>query len=248
MKDYSIDSKDKQILGMVSAEQVTVRDISRSLFMSEATVRRRLAKLEECGLVIRTHGGAIPASGQKNPPLISRALRYNQSKELIAAKAVTLVKDGFTLFADSSSTVQYLLPRLTAFNGITVCTNSLRAAAILVENSIKCILLGGDVIPEEQACNSEETSEMIERINADLFFFSCDAMSEDGLLTDDSKRSCCLRRQYMKHSARCVLLIDDSKLGRKCTYTLCTADEVDVCVCNTALPEAYTKNRKFTVL
>ena len=245
---YSADLKDKQILALVSSERVGVREMAERLFMSEATVRRRLGELEKKGLVIRTHGGAIPVLEQKNPPLISRTGRFNRSKELIASKAVALIKEGDTVFADSSSTVQYLLPRLASFRRLTVCTNSLRAAAILMESGVGCILLGGDLIPEEQACNSEETFEMIERINADIFFFSCDAMSEDGLLTDDSKESCRLRRHYMKHSAKKVLLIDDSKLGAKRTYTLCRTDDVDVCVCNTPLPEKYVKMGKFTVL
>lgn len=232
MNDFVSDTKDKQILDAVSKGFVSVSQLSSRLFMSEATVRRRLNALEKNGLVIRTHGGAIPSPESKNPPLASRTLKFNDKKEKIAEEAVALMEDGYMVFADSSSTVQYLLPKLSRFKDITVCTNSLCAAAILMENDIHCIFFGGDVIPSQQACNSEETGEMIDRINADIFFFSCDALSDDGLLTDNSKIACGLRRRYMKKSRLKVLLIDDSKLGKKYTHTLCTLDEVDFVICN----------------
>lgn len=235
-----INVKEQQILQLISNDCMTVKEISKRLFMSEATVRRKLIKLENQNLIIRTHGGAVLNLNQriyKNIPLYLRTSQLNEEKKLIAAKAVKLISDGDVLFVDSSSTALYLLSYLRSLKNITVCTNSLKAAMILAEMEISCVFLGGNVIPNEQACNSEETAEMIQRINADLFFFSCDALSLDGVLSDNSKHSCYLRSKYMKNAEKSVLLIDNTKLDKKYHYTLCTLGDIDYCICDKALPQ-----------
>ena len=246
-----IDAKDNEILNLVASSFVTAKEIADRLFMSESTVRRRLAGLEEAGWVIRTHGGAVLNKNQqpgKNLPLYLRTMQLGEEKHLLASKAVSLINDGDTLFVDGSSTVLFLLPLLHRFPNVTVFTNSIKAATMLAEMEIACTFFGGDVISGELACRSEETFDLIAKTYADWFFFSCDGLSDDGVLTDHSKHNCYLRLQYMKQAKRSVLLIDDTKLGKQCSHRLCHLSEVDVAVCNRAFPDALIERAPETVL
>lgn len=238
-------AKDNEILRLVATSFVTVKEIADRLFMSESTVRRRLAGLEKAGWIIRTHGGAMLNKNQphhKNLPLYLRSMQLDGAKQQIAQKAVSLIADGDTIFIDSSSTALFLLPLLSRFQQLAVFTNSLKAASVLSEMEIPCTVFGGDVIPSEMACLSEETYAAIANTHADILFFSCDALSADGVLSDNSKRGCYLRRQYMQHARRTVLLIDDTKLGKQHPYRLCDLSDVDVCVCNQPLPPAVVES------
>ena len=240
---WKTDAKDNEILRLVSTAFMTTKEIAERLFMSESTVRRRLAALEETGVILRTHGGAMLNKNQpinKNLPLYLRSMQLDGAKQQIANKAVSLISDGDTIFIDSSSTALFLLPLLSRFQHLTVFTNSLKAASVLAEMEIPCTVFGGDVIAWEMACLSEETFEQIARVRADLLFFSCDALSADGVLSDNSKPGCYLRLQYMKHAVRTVLLLDDTKLDKHSLYRLCDLNEVDVCVCNQPLPASIT--------
>ena len=51
--------REQEILNALrSSGYVSVHDLSRSLYISESTVRRTLANLEEKGMIKRSYGGA----------------------------------------------------------------------------------------------------------------------------------------------------------------------------------------------
>ncbi len=247
---WKMDEKDNEILHLIATSFVTAKEIADRLFMSESTVRRRLTGLEKAGWIIRTHGGAVLNKNQqlhKNLPLYFRAMQLDEEKHLLASKAALLVSDGDTIFIDSSSTALFLLPLLNRFQNITVFTNSLKAATVLAELEIPCTFFGGDVVPGELACNSAETFDMIGKVNADLFFFSCDGVSSTGVLSDNSKYNAHLRMRYMEHARTSVLLVDDTKLNKQYPYILCDLNRVDYCVCNTQVPATIAGTATHTV-
>lgn len=247
---WKTDAKDQEILHLIATSFVTSKEMANRLFMSESTVRRRLAGLEKAGMIIRTHGGAVLNKNQqlhKNLPLYFRAMQLDEEKHLLATKAVGLIQDGDTIFIDSSSTALFLLPLLNRFQEISVFTNSLKAATMLAELEIPCTFFGGDVVSGELACNSEETFDMIRNVYADVFFFSCDGVSAQGVLSDHSKRNAHLRMRYMQQAKRSVLLVDDTKLNKQCPYVLCDINRVHYCVCNKPMPLSITEQAAQTV-
>ena len=161
----------------------------------------------------------------------------SEGKNAIAKQAVSLIHDGNVIFLDASSTAFHLVPYLKTFHDIIVCTNSLKTAITLAEMDVKTVCFGGDVNSSNLACNSPETLESLQNFNADILFFSCDALSEDGVLTDNNKEASYIRTKLMKQAAVKVLLIDNTKLNKRCWHTLCSVKDVDYCLCNEPLPE-----------
>ncbi len=243
----SLNEREQSVLDLLSSNTVvSVGTIAKKLFVSEPTARRYLSALAEKGLVIRTHGGVIinNLSENRNMPLYLRLSAMTEDKKLIASSAAKLIRDGNVIFLDASSTAFHMLPYLEGFRDLLVVTNSLKTAITLTEMGIRTISLGGRVAPVNFACNSYETLETIKNINADFFFFSCDALSEDGQLTDNSQEESILRSRFMKFSRNNVLLIDSSKLNKKCWYNLCSLSDLDYCFCNAELPENLTSKLK----
>ena len=64
----------KEILNILEQSgSVSIKDLKKQLYVSEATVRRDLAELERSGALKRTFGGATPIlDTNKQIPLLSR--------------------------------------------------------------------------------------------------------------------------------------------------------------------------------
>lgn len=248
-RKMSINEKDQEFLDLLAKTNtvMSVKDIAKELFISEPTARRRLSSLSQKGLIIRTHGGAMinyTTNYNKNIPLYFRLTSMSGEKNAIAKKAASLVKDGSVIFLDGSSTVFHMLPFLKEYKRLLVCTNSLKTAISLAEMGINTISLGGDVNLSNLSCNGLDTINMIKKFNADILFFSCDALSDSGILTDNSKESSQIRNQFMKNAAKKVLLLDSTKMHNQCWYTLCSLSNVDYCFCDTSLPDNLKKMLK----
>lgn len=242
--------KEQELIDLLTQASIVlpVKDIARKLFMSEPTARRYLSALEKKGLIIRTHGGAMinhAVATNKAGPFFLRSTSMTETKNEIAKKAAALIRDGSIIFLDASSTAFHILPYLKNFHNITVCTNGLKTALMLAEMSIRTIFFGGEVNLANVACDNTHTVDSIKKYNADILFFSCDALSDDGLLTDNSLNASCIRTQYVKNAATNVLLLDSSKFHKKCWYTFSSLEEVDYIFSDVPIPqELEAKLRK----
>ncbi len=225
--------KEEKLLELLTPEASTpIAEIAGRLYVSESTARRYVNELAKKGRVIRTHGGCmLSAAPDGNTPMYIRFSAGQADKKIIAEAAAEMIPDHATVFLDSSSTAFHMLPFLREKKGLTVVTSGLKTALALAEMNIRTMCIGGFIDPHNLSANSGFALEAVRQINADLFFFSCDALSDDGELTDNSYEESLLRREFMKYSAKKVLLIDGSKLHKKCRYNLGTLREIDRVIC-----------------
>jgi DeoR/GlpR family transcriptional regulator of sugar metabolism len=109
-----------------SQRTVSASDLTRILGVTAATIRRDLAALEEQGLLVRSHGGAVSRTSSTNfQPSYEALLRSSRAeKQAIAREADKLVLDGETVFLEGSTTVYELARLITHRNRLTVITNS----------------------------------------------------------------------------------------------------------------------------
>src|ERR1700730_14973520 len=105
---------------------ITASDLCTALGVTAATVRRDLAALEQEGVLVRSHGGAVSRMSSTNfQPSYEALLRSNTDDKLeIARAAEQLVLDGDTVFLEGSTTVFELARLLTQRQRLTVVTNS----------------------------------------------------------------------------------------------------------------------------
>lgn len=222
--------REKQILEILWKEKkVTVGQLARLLYVSEPSVRRDLQKLEGQNLIKRTHGGAVLEEGALSNHKIPFLLReYEQSgaKAKIAQKAAQLVKDGDVIFLDASTTCYVLIPFLAAKRNLTVITNGVKALTALAEYGIHTVSTGGTLLPDCLALVGEDAHRTVECYNADLAFFSCRGLSEDGFLTDISPEENNVRKKMIRHAKRTYLLCTGDKIGKSYFHNLCHKSEI----------------------
>ena len=84
--------------------QVTVTELSNHFGVSEVTIRNDLNNLAERNLIVRTHGGAVPATNVSDLSLVIRSQQHLIEKDRIGEMARPLIEDGEAIFLDTSST------------------------------------------------------------------------------------------------------------------------------------------------
>jgi len=102
---------------------------------------------------------------------------------------------------------------------------------------IKNICTGGNMILESLSYVGSDAIDTISSYNADILFFSCRGLSDNGLLSDNSLEENQLKKAMIKQSQKRMLLCDSTKLGKKYLNNLCDLSEIDEIICEKSLPE-----------
>ncbi|WP_372802388.1 DeoR/GlpR family DNA-binding transcription regulator, partial [Lutibacter sp.] len=123
--------------------KVLSSNLSTELHVSEDTIRRDLNELSLNGLIKKVHGGALPIDNKA--PSYEERSNYNlEEKNIIAKKAVKLIKEGQVIIMSGSTTNLQLAKIIPSDINATIYTYSLPIAIQLTEHpSIEIIFIGG---------------------------------------------------------------------------------------------------------
>ena len=81
--------------------------------------------------------------------------------------------------------------------------------------------------------------------NADVFFFSCRGISDDGMLTDFSIDEGVVRRRMIERARSSILLCADDKIGKTYSYNICSLADIDGAISETdRAKELFEKAKK----
>ena len=236
----------KQIIDLLrTTGSLEVSSLTKLLYASAATVRRDLAKLEEEGFIIRSHGKAVSINlyADKCVPYGQREGVDSLSKREIAEAAVKAhVHDGSVIMLDASSTVLPTVEFISAVNDPIVITSGINTLIELMKTNVIFYSTGGRAINKSASFVGQTAIDTLKTFNADVCFVSCHGISEEGFVTDTSERENDLRRVMMEQSKRRVLLINESKVGVRCWHNLCHISEFDDVYCSAGLPDSVMKD------
>ena len=236
----STNLRQQQILELLEENgAVSVKDLTRRLFVSEATVRRDLCELEKQGALQRNYGGATSVLAiNEQVPLFIREGLDGKAKNEICRRAAAIVKNGDTVFLDGSSTVQYLVTHLAHLENVTVVTYSIKTAELACQNHIKTYCVGGLLMENSLVCTGAMAIAFAEQFNVDVAFLSCKGVSEDGRFTDTSEEETAIRRAFLQNARTSALLMTQNKFGNTYLHTLCHARDVDYLFSDGEIPSS----------
>jgi DeoR family fructose operon transcriptional repressor len=222
--------REKSILSaLLKNKRVSVKELAKELYASEPSIRRDLKRLEDAGIVKRTHGGAILEEQNRSYmkiPFVLRELEGSDAKIIIAKKAAEIVKNGDTVMLDASSSAYAIVPFLAEKTNVTVITSGLKALTLLCELGINAYSTGGRVLPASLSLVDSDCLDMLSNYNADVAFFSCRGISPDGMITDFSVEENLVRRKMIERSDRAYLLCTEMKMGKTYFNNICSVDDI----------------------
>lgn len=227
-----IDRQDEFIKLVEQQKRISVKRLSEVLYASEPTIRRDLNALSKSGLVKKIHGGAeiVSYAPDRKIPLAERMNEQHNAKAIMAKKASELIHDSSIILMDASTSASYIIPFLSKFKDLIVITSGAKSVVELGERNIRCYSTGGELLNDCFSFIGEEAKRMVSAFNADIFFFSCRGLSNDGKLTDISIEENQLRQEMMAHAKKNVFLCDSSKFGKTYFHNLCSLKDVDVLI------------------
>lgn len=208
---------------------VMVNDLIEILQVSDMTIRRDLASLEQEGQLTRIHGGAKSNSRLSFNELSHEEKHHQnmQAKRLVAQKALQLIEEGDSIFLGPGTSVEVLAEEIHC-RRLQVVTNCWPIFHLLFKkrtDTFKVILLGGEMRERTQAFVGEMTNHMLGEIYFNKMFFSGNGVKNGRVLTSDFNEAQ-TQRLALGRSNATYLLIDDSKLGREDFTSICNLNSL----------------------
>lgn len=195
----------------------SVEELARLTGSSPATVRRDLAKLEEAGIIERTHGGARLAEASGLEVAFSlREHRQLEQKRAIAAAAYRLLRPESTVLMDAGTTVLQLARaiRLEPLP-LTVITNGLALAQELTGvRGIRVIFVGGLLREDNLSSVGPYAELLLEEFFCDQLFLGATAVSPEGEMRTLDATEAAINKKMLSRANERILLADSSKFGK----------------------------------
>ena len=205
---------DKIVAYLKNHTLVTVEQLVDAVEASPATIRRDLIKLDEQGVISRSHGGvALRRFEPSQPTTNEKQLRSPAEKRAIARFSASMVQAGDAVVLDAGTTMLELAKCLTHLP-LRVITVDLHIALFLSEfRQIEVTIVGGRIDDSSQSCIGEFGRKMLRSVYPDIAFMSCNSWSVEKGVTTPTEEKAGLKQEIIANAQRKILLADSSKYG-----------------------------------
>ncbi len=195
-----------------SRDKISVNELTQEFGVSLVTVRQDLKRLEDEGVLKRTHGGAVAVDNGYDTS--TRMWNNYEKKKRIVQRAAELVSDGETIIIETGSTCSLLARELANKRGVTIITNSVflcnfvRACA-----SLDVVLLGGSFQHDAEANVGPLTKLGLSQFSVDKCFIGADAVNQEKGVSTINLFRAEVERAMAECAQKMIVLSTSDKIG-----------------------------------
>ena len=232
-------SERKSIILEMLMEQssVSVSDLAKRLKVTVVTARADLAALEEEGLLVRTHGGAIPS---QHPKIMARMQAAKGVKGSIAKAAAAMIEDGDTVIISAGTTTALIAKYLLGKRGVHIVTNNTLLLSYARTNpQMRVTLVGGEFRPEEEGVVGPMALAAIDQFHVSKAFIGIDGASLKQGFSANSVESADLVRKMAVQADEVIVISDSNKFGKPGFARILPFDGVDALVTDNDLTTEF---------
>jgi DeoR family fructose operon transcriptional repressor len=232
--------RQRQIMALLQETgALRIGELSQMLDVSDETVRRDLAVLQEQGLLTRTRGGALAESVRLETSFQRRMRENGVEKREIAQIAASYVEDGSTIIIDSGSTMAHLVSQLRNKRDLVVITNGINHVEDLLSNpSLTVVVTGGTVRRVTMGAAGPLAVESLSSLHADHTFLAAHGFSAEAGMMYPSFDEVAVKRAMIRAGAQVTLLADGTKCGRASMVKVAPLSELSRIITSPPIPEA----------
>lgn len=207
--------------------EVSVAELSDAFGVSVVTIRKDLDVLQRDGFILRRHGKAILLDSLNHKQTESSKLsdRY----EDIARLAVEHVQPGDFIFLGSGSTCMALADKLRPVRDLSVITNNVSAATVLIHSAKSIILLGGELMMDvggTVAALGPNVAASLDGVYVDKAFTSGVGIDCQAGLTVNKVDSTYIDKHIPDFCGKWILMMDKEKFGVRAFYQAASLDKI----------------------
>lgn len=228
----------KVILEILMEESsVSVSDLAKRLSVTVVTARADLAALEEEGLLVRTHGGAVPS---QHPKMMERIQAEKGVKGVIAKAAAAMIKDGDTIIVSAGTTTALIAKYLLGKKNIHIVTNNTLLLSYARTNpQVRVTLVGGEFRPEEEGVVGPMALIALDQFHVSKAFIGIDGASTKQGFTAHFVESADLVRKMAEQADEIIVLSDSGKFGKPGFARILPFGGVDALVTDNELTKEF---------
>lgn len=227
---------------------VRVSSLTRTLGVSDMTVRRDLDALGGAGLLVKVHGGATTPDDRsrhaEEPAFREKSGRQIAEKRGIAEAAAALVRSGTAIGVGAGTTTWYFAQSIREVRDLLVVTNSVHVADVLYDQDRPdrtVILTGGQRTPSD-ALVGPLAAHALEGLHLDQVFIGVHGMSQRAGFSTPNLLEADINRAFVRAADRLVVLADHTKWRTVGLSTFARLDEAHLLVSDAGLDEG-TRDR-----
>lgn len=233
-----------QLLDLIAERgTVSLTELSETLGISAATVRRDLTALADQKLILRTHGGASALERGREIPVALRDTRFQEAKRAIAKAMVRRLPAERHVVALSGGTTTASVARALAdHEDIAVVTNSLTIANLLSEYpGVRVVMTGGFLRRQSLELVGALAEGTFNAVNVGTAILGADGITAaTGVSTHDETEARTNRAMVAK-AQRTVVVADGSKVGRVALAQMASIDQVAMLITDSSADPAELK-------
>jgi DeoR family glycerol-3-phosphate regulon repressor len=227
-----------EILELARAEgRVVVEDLAQRFDVTLQTIRRDLSELADAGHLDRVHGGAVARTGVANIGYEQRRRMNEAAKAAIARACAQAIPENCSIIMNLGTTTEAVARELLTHRNITVITNNMNVANILVANPGCDIMVAGGALRRiDGGLVGELTTQFFEQFKVDVAVIGTSALDHDGDLLDFDLAEVRVSKAIIRQARRTFLVVDHSKLDRSAPARLASLSEIDTVFTDRPLP------------
>ena len=237
-----IDERRRKIVEIVNSEEnISNKELSQRLDVSEMTIWRDLKELESQGLIRRVRGGVSKEkiSIIREPQFDTKQKIHSKEKVAIARYAAeNFVTDGEIIMLEGGTTVASMVQFLN-YAELTILTNGfktmMQALPYLCDMSL--MICGGILRDTSHTLVGPHAESFFGEFQAQKFFVSGTALSIENGLTDPNLLEIQVKRAMWHSAEKVILLLDSSKFGKSSLASIIPLDAVDILVTDQSAPQ-----------
>ena len=228
--------------------RILIPDMCKMFGISDMTARRDLNEMDRLGLLRRVHGGAVANLGRSyEPPYQMRSTKNPAAKVCIGAKAAELIYDGDSIALDVGTTTLEIVKGLRGKRNLTIVTNSLPIANMVVDNlsleiNARLILTGGVVRPQELSMIGDIPGRAYQEFHVDKAFIGIGGISLEDGLTEYNMEDARIKRILFASAREKIVVADGSKFGVTTFASVAPLKSVDRIVTDPSVPLEMIEN------
>jgi DeoR family glycerol-3-phosphate regulon repressor len=236
--------RQSEILKIARTEgRVNVEDLSQRFGVTLQTIRRDLSDLAESGLLDRVHGGAMPRAGVANIAYAERHSLHQAAKAAIAKACAAAIPDNSSIILNLGTTTEAVARELLRHRNITVITNNINIANILLENpDCEIMVAGGALRRSDGGLIGDMTTRFFEQFKVDVAVIGSSALDADGDLLDYDFAEVRVSQAILAQARQRFLVCDHSKLGRSAPVRIASLRDIHGVFTDLPLPDRLQKN------
>lgn len=163
-------------------------------------------------------------------------------KRKLAERACDFISEGDAIILDSGTTTAEIAQRLDRFESLMVMTNGLNIANILAGSAnVDLMVTGGTLRKKTQSFYGRPAEDNLLRYHFDKVFLGIDGFGLNVGFTTHFEHEAVLNRGMCSVSQQVIVVADSTKFQRPCLHKIRGADEIDILVTDSDIPDNYVR-------